>query len=753
MGTSGITRRAVLAGMGGTIAAIAMTSKALASQKPADPAIEARIQRLLKQMTIEEKFGQLQQLSGNGDTGPGDGQMKEIVDRTRAGRLGSVLNVYGAKSSNDLQRIAVEESRLGIPLLFGFDIIHGFWTTFPIPIAQSASFDPSVAARDAEISSAEGRSNGVHWTFAPMMDVTHDPRWGRIAESGSEDPYLTARFAAAKTAAHQGNDLSAPDRVAACAKHFVAYGGAEGGRDYNTVDVSEARLRNLYLPPFKAAVEAGVATVMASFNTISGVPAHGNHHTMTEILKQQWGFTGFVVSDYNGVQEMVPHHFAEDKADAARLALQAGVDMEMVSTTINDHGPELLASGQISMRRLDDAVARILRLKFELGLFEQPYVDENAAITEPTAEARAAARNAAARCAVLLKNDGGVLPLARSARSVALVGPFADSRDLHGCWSGPGKELPAVTVLEGLRKALPTTRITHVQGVDPLGEDTSGIADAVAAAENSEVTVVVVGEPSELSGEANCRSDISLPGAQAELIKAIAATGKPFAVVLVSGRPLVLSDWLEQAPAVLVVWHPGIEGGNAVADVLLGSVNPGGKLPVSFPRSNGQIPVYYNHENTGRPYDPDDEYTSYYLDLPHGPQFPFGHGLSYTTFTTGSPKLDKDRISVQQLKSGDSVRVSVEVTNTGPREGDEVVQIYLHDRAASIVQPVRKLRGFQRVALKPGETQEVQFDLTAEDFGFWTNDPRGEFVVEPGKVDIYAGNSSTATKKATLSIR
>src|SRR5690606_26651784 len=317
-----------------------------------------------------------------------------------------------------------------------------------------------------------------------------------------------------------------------------------------------------------------------------------------------------------------------------------GVDMEMVSTTINDHGPELLASGQISMRRLDDAVARILRLKFELGLFEQPYFDEHAAITEPTAEARAAARNAAARCAALLQNDGCVLPLARSARSVALVGPFADSRDLHGCWSGPGKELPAVTVLEGLRKALPTTRITHVQGVDPLGEDTSGIADAVAAAENSEVTVVVVGEPSELSGEANCRSDISLPGAQAELIKAIAATGKPFAVVLVSGRPLVLSDWLEQAPAVLVVWHPGIEGGNAVADVLLGSVNPGGKLPVSFPRSNGQIPVYYNHENTGRPYDPDDEYTSYYLDLPHGPQFPFGHGLSYTTFTTGSPKLD-----------------------------------------------------------------------------------------------------------------
>ncbi|WP_158893331.1 glycoside hydrolase family 3 N-terminal domain-containing protein [Amycolatopsis anabasis] len=750
MGKAELTRRTMLAGMGGSVAAtFAATGIAAAAE---DSVHDSRAQDLLRRMTTEEKLGQLQQLTWNGDTGPGGGQNAEVERRARDGRLGSVLNIYGAANTNALQRIAVEESRLGIPLIFGFDIIHGFWTTFPIPLAQAASFDPAVAVSDAAVSAKEGRSNGVHWTFAPMMDVTREPRWGRIAEGSGEDPYLAARFAAEKTRGYQGSDLAAADRVAACAKHFVAYGGAEGGRDYNTVDVSESRLRNLYLPPFQAAVAAGAATVMASFNTVSGVPGHGNAHTLTEILKRQWRFGGFVVGDYTGVREMIKHGFAEDDADAARLALNAGVDMEMVSTTLSDHGRELLAAGRINPRRLDDAVARVLRLKFRLGLFDRPYVDEKAEIPGPADPARAASRAAGARSMVLLKNDRAVLPLRRPFGSIAVVGPFADSPDLHGTWAGPGKKFPAVTVLQGVRAAAGQAVVRHARGVDPEGKDGSGIGEAVAAARASDVTVVVVGEPSNFSGEAKSRSDIGLPGVQPELIRAIARTGKPFAVVLVNGRPLSIGGWLDAAPAVLEAWHPGIEGGNAIADVLFGAVNPGGKLPVSFPRAAGQLPIHYNHENTGRPYDPNDPYSSYYLDLPNGPQFPFGHGLSYTTFDVGAPALGRDRVSVRELRGGGTVEVRVPVTNTGDRDGDEVVQLYLHDRVASIVQPVRKLRGFQRVTLRAGERAEVRFALTGEDFGFWTNRPEGEFVIEPGAVDLYVGNNSEGGHKVTVTL-
>ncbi|MFG2729011.1 glycoside hydrolase family 3 N-terminal domain-containing protein [Streptomyces canus] len=716
---------------------------------------EAEAQALLGRMTVEEKLGQLQQLSWTGETGPGGGQTAQAEEAARKGLLGSVLNIYGADTTNALQRIAVEESRLGIPLLFGGDIIHGYLTTFPIPLAQASSFDPAVAERDAEVSAAEARSNGVRWTFSPMMDVTHDPRWGRIAEGNGEDPYLTAVFAAAKTRGYQGDgkDLDAIDRIAACAKHLVAYGGAEGGRDYNTVDVSEARLRNHYLPPFKAALDAGVATVMASFNTVSGVPAHGNEHVLTDILKDEWGFDGFVVSDYTGVQELIVHGFAADGADAGRLALNAGVDMEMVSTNLMDHGEELLSSGRITTRRLDDAVSRILRLKFRLGLFDHPYVDEEAAITEPTEEARAAARTTAARAMVLLKNDKAALPLRAGVGSIAVVGPFSDSKDLQGTWAGPGWEkFPSATVLDGIRAAAPKAKVTAVTGVTPEGTDTSGIRDAVAAAQAADVTVVVVGEPPWMSGEAGARSDITLPGAQEDLITAIAATDKPFVVVLVNGRPLTAGGWLDLAPAVLEAWHPGMEAGNAIADVLFGTVNPGGKLPVTFPRTVGQIPIHYNHENTGRPYDADEKYTSKYLDLPHGPQFPFGHGLSYTSFTIGDPALNTRRISAGALRKGDTVEVAVTVLNTGERPGDEVVQLYLNDPVASIVQPVRRLRGFLRVSLNAGESTTVRFPLGAEDLGFWTHHTGGEFEIETGDIDIYVGNSSLATARTTLTI-
>ncbi len=762
-----VRRRTVITALGGTVAAAAGTGTARAeepgsvadAQREAGPyeagPYEAKIKALLGRMTVEEKLGQLQQMSWTGDSGPGGGQTDQAEKAARTGRLGSVFNIYGAKHTNDLQRLAVEESRLGIPLLFGLDVIHGFWTTFPIPLAQASSFDPAVPRTDGEVAAAEARSNGVRWTFAPMMDVTHEPRWGRIAEGNGEDPYLTATFAAAKTRGFQGDGthLDAHDRLAACAKHFVAYGGAEGGRDYNTVDTSEAHLRNHYLPPFKAALDAGVATVMASFNTVSGVPAHGNRHTLTDILKGEWGFDGFVVSDYTGIQELIVHGFAADGADAGRLALNAGVDMEMVSTNLTDHGRQLLKSGRITARRLDDAVSRILRLKFRLGLFDNPYVDEDAAVTEPTQQARAAARATAARSMVLLKNDRGALPLHPGVGSITVVGPFANSTDLQGTWAGPGAgTFPAVTLLAGIKAAAPQAEVTSVTGVNADGTDTSGIKDAAAAARAADVTVVVVGEPSAMSGEASSRSDITLPGAQEELITSIAATGKPFVVVLVNGRPLTIGGWLDSAPAVLEAWHPGMEAGNAVADILFGTVDPGGKLPVSFPRTVGQVPIHYNHENTGRPYDADNKYTSKYLDLPDGPQFPFGHGLSYTTFTIGDPVLSTRRISSRALRKGDTVEVKVTVRNTGGRAGDEVVQVYLHDPVASIVQPVRRLRGFRRVSLAPSKSTTVRFRLAAEDLGYWTHDTGGQFELEAGDIDIYVGNSSLATGKTTLTI-
>ncbi|MCT2591000.1 beta-glucosidase BglX [Streptomyces sp. N2-109] len=715
-------------------------------------------------MTVAEKLGQLQQLPWTDETGPGGADAGETERKAREGLLGSVLNLHGARATNALQRIAVEESRLGIPLVFGLDVIHGFWTTFPIPLAAAASFDPGLVRTEAGISAREARSNGVHWTFAPMMDVTREPRWGRIAEGSGEDPYLTAEFAAAKVRGYQGGqgdegrgDLASRRRLAACAKHFVGYGGAEGGRDYNTVDVSEQRLRNVFLPPFKASVDSGAATVMASFNTLSGVPAHGDAHTLTDILKTEWDFDGVVVSDWTGIAELIPHGFAADGEEAARLALNAGVDMEMTSTLLAEHGEKLVGSGAIPRGRLDDAVARVLRLKFRLGLFEDPYAAGEQEITGPTGKSRAAAREAAARSMVLLKNTGGVLPLARTVGSLALVGPFADSDDLLGAWSFPGAEqrYRSVTVLEAVREALPDAEINHAAGTDAAGEGTEGIAEAVAAAEAAEVTVVVVGEAPALSGEAASRSDLSLPGAQESLIEAIGATGKPYAVVLVNGRPLVLGDWLERAPAVLEAWHGGIEAGNALADVLFGEVAPGGKLPVSFPRDAGQVPVYYSHENTGRPYGKDgkdDKYTSKYLDLPHGPRFPFGHGLSYTRFETGRPRLTPERISASALREGATVEVAVVVRNTGDREGDEVVQLYVHDVAARIVQPVRRLRGFRRVALKADDSTTVRFRLSADDLGFWTNDSAGGFVVEPGRIDVYAGSSSETEAKRSLTI-
>jgi beta-glucosidase len=692
-----------------------------------------RVEALLRRMRTHEKLGQLQLL----------GDPAAATAALAKNQLGGVFSVVGAAKLNALQKIAVEHTRLGIPLIFGLDVIHGYTTNFPIPLGQASAWDPEVAATDAKVAAGEARPSGIHWTYAPMMDVTHEPRWGRIAEGNGEDPYLTSRYAAAKTVAFQGTSLDSDSTLAACAKHFVAYGGAEGGRDYNTVDVSIQRLHNLYLPPFKAAVEAGVATVMTSFNTVSGVPAHGNRYVVHDVLKGRYGFDGFVVSDYTGIQELILHGLAADGADAARHAMRAGVDMEMVSTNYVDYGQQLLRQGKITMAQVDDAVRRILTVKDELGLFEHPYVDEADETTAPSAAARAAERDVARRSMVLLRNEGAVLPLSPSTAKVAVIGPLAKADyDLNGTWSGLGTgaaTTPPTTILDAITSAASGASVTFAQGCSVDGTDTSGIQDAVDAASAADVAILVVGETAAMSGEASARSDIGLPGVQQELVDRVGAAQSRSVVVLVNGRPLTLSGVVAAVPAILEAWAPGLEGGTAVAEILFGAANPGGKLPVSFPRAVGQIPIYYNHENTGRPYDPNNKYTSKYLDLPNGPLFSFGFGLSYTTFEISDLHLSASRMS----RRGGRIRVSATVKNTGPRDGDEVVQLYIHDPVADIVQPVRRLRGFERVSLAHGQSTTVHFTLGPDDVGYYDNQAR--FVVEPGEIQVFVGNSSDAS--------
>jgi beta-glucosidase len=735
-GRTGITRRSVL---GGATAAAATTTllRATTAEASAAPSRKSkrnsRVEALLRKMTTQEKLGQLQLI----------GDLATAQKDAAAGMLGGVFSVVGAAQLNALQKTAVENTRLGIPLIFGLDVIHGYTTNFPIPLGQAAAWDPTVSATDATVAAGEARPSGIHWTYAPMMDVTHEPRWGRIAEGDGEDPYLASTYAAAKTVAFQGASLSGPTTLAACAKHFVAYGGAEGGRDYNTVDVSIQRLHNLYLPPFKAAVEAGVATVMTSFNTISGVPAHGNRYAVHDVLKSSYGFDGFVVSDYTGIQELIVHGLAADGADAAAHAMTAGVDMEMVSTNYVDNGVALLSSGRITMAQVDDAVRRILGIKDELGLFDHPYVDETGETTAPSTASRAAARAVAAKTLVLLRNESGTLPLSSSLSTIAVIGPLAKATyDLNGTWTGLGTgsaTTPPTTLLDAIIAAAPHATVVFEQGCAVDDTDISNIGAAVSAAQGADVAILCVGETAAMSGEASARSDIGLPGVQQQLVDQVGAAQPKSVAVLVNGRPLTLTGVVAAVPAILEAWAPGLEGANAVADVLFGVVNPGGKLPVSFPRSVGQIPIYYNHENTGRPYDPNNKYTSKYLDLPNGPLYSFGFGLSYTTFTLAGLHLSSHQMS----RRGGHIDVTVTVKNAGSHDGDEVVQLYLHDPVASIVQPVRRLRGYQRVSLSAGQHKDVTFRLTTADVGFYDNDAK--FVVETGAIQVYVGNTSDAS--------
>lgn len=732
-------------------------------------------------MTLAEKLGQLQQLDGeaNGNFRP------EHLDMIRRGLLGSTLNVRGAQRTNELQRVAMNESRLKIPHLFAFDVIHGYRTIFPVPLGEASSFDTAAAERAAQIAAREASAAGVRWTFAPMVDIARDARWGRIVEGAGEDPFLGAAFARARVHGFQGDDYSAPDRVVACAKHFVAYGAAEAGRDYNTVDLSERTLREIYFPPFKAAVDEGIGTLMSAFNSLNGVPASANPFTLTQVLRGEWKFDGVVVSDYTSVEELIRHGVAADGADAARLALTAGVDVEMVSRLYNQHAAALLGERKLTMAQIDEAVRRVLRIKFRLGLFAHPYTDETLeGKLLLGAEHRAAAREIAARSLVLLKNERNVLPLDKNIRTLAVVGPLADDpKTPLGSWTGDGRVEDTVSLLQGIKaKVSSQTKILYAKGVAIEGRGVTGNYDAappattnaggtnvaaapdatssrlattpvatgdfdaaVRAARAADAVIIAVGETAEMSGEAASRTSLDLPGRQLELIQAIHATGKPYVVVLMNGRPLTINWLAENSPAILETWFAGTEAGAAIADVIFGDVNPGAKLPVTFPRAVGQEPLYYNHLNTGRPPDAANKYTSKYLDVPWTPLYPFGYGLSYTTF-----KLSHLQLSAQSIPRNGRLTVSVDVENTGARDGDEVVQLYLRDVVASVARPVAELKGFERVSLRAGEHRRVSFLLTPAELGFY--DRAMHFGVEPGAFKVMVGTSSAGGLEAGFDV-
>jgi len=721
--------------------------------------IESRVNALLGKMTLDEKLEQMQLLA----------DFQATDDEARNG-IGGVFSLTDPAKINHLQHVAVEQSRLHIPILFAFDTIHGFRTVFPIPLAEASSFDPSVAEADASFGARETAATGIKQVYSPMVDVSHDPRWGRIAEAAGEDPYLGSAMAAARVHGDQGTDYSAADKVVASVKHFAAYGQPEGGRDYNTTDMSTQRLYNMYLPPYKAAIEAGAGTAMCSFNSINGVPGCANRETETGILKHDWGFDGFIESDYTAIAELracppvnpatppCGHGVAADGPQAAQLGISSGTDMEMVSTNYVDFGKQLLAQHKITMAQINDSVRRILRVKFRAGLFEHPYVDPSkadAAQLQP--DAVAAARSAATKSMVLLKNDNSALPLDPN-KSVAVIGPLGDDQhDMLGPWWGTGRDEDAVSLYSGIKaqdpnatfvKAcdLPNTEPPQYNPADdcPVGP---GFDQAVAAAQSADQIVLALGETREMSGEATSRSNLDLPGQEQQLIDRIAALGKPFTVVLFNGRPLTLTDVAAKSPAILEAWFPGVQAGNAVADVLFGKVNPGGKLPASFPVNVGQIPIYYDHDPTGRPCDVTQKYDSRYRDLNTcDPLYSFGYGLSYTTFSVSNLQLSSATMSAHG-----SITATADVTNTGTRTGDEVVQLYIHDPVASIEQPVRRLRGFDRVTLAPNQTKQVTFTLNRNDIGFYDNS--GHFVVEPGAIDVYVGDSSQASMMKSFTVQ
>ncbi len=729
---------------------------------------ELFINTLVQKMTLEEKIGQLSLFTSDWSiTGPTirDTYKEDI----KAGKVGAIFNAYTVEYVKGLQRIAVEETRLAIPMLFGYDVIHGHRTIFPIPLATSCSWDLAAIENIARIAASEASAEGINWTFAPMVDIVRDPRWGRVSESGGEDPYLGSLIAAALVKGFQGNNYNNANTILACAKHFAAYGAAEGGRDYNTVDLAEQTLREFYLPQFKACAEAGVGTFMTAFNEINGVPATGNKFLITDILKDEWQFKGFVVTDYTSINEMVPHGFAINEQHAGELAINAGVDMDMQGAVFNNFLQISVANGAVSISKIDEAVKRILRIKYDLGLFTDPYRycnierEKNELMTKQNLEA---ARNMCGASIVLLKNKNHVLPLKKSG-TVALIGPLADDkRNLIGNWSAAGDWNKSIPVLEGFKnKASENFTILYAKGANILDDtilikklNSNGgdikpelksaeqlLNEAIAIAKQSDVVVMVLGETQGMSGEAASRSDIGLPENQMKLLKAIYATGKPVVLVLMNGRPLTLSWEDEHIDAIVETWFGGTEAGNAIADVLFGDYNPSAKLTMSFPRNVGQIPVYYNAKNTGRPFNADSKYTSKYLDIENTPLYPFGYGLSYTTFTYSAITLNKSN-----LISGDTITASVTITNSGNYAGEEIVQLYIRDKVASITRPVKELKGFQKIYLKKGESKIINFIITDELLKFYNGDL--EYTTEPGAFEIMIGTNSSDVRSINLNL-
>lgn len=712
--------------------------------------LDGRVDSVLSLMTLEEKIGQLTLFTSDYDvTGPT--MRANYREDIKAGRVGAIFNAFGASYTRKLQEAAVKETRLHIPLLFGYDVIHGHRTIFPIPLGEAASWDLALIEQSAQIAAAEASAEGLHWTFSPMCDIARDPRWGRIAEGAGEDTYLGAKIAEARVKGFQGKTPGDLTAIMACVKHFAAYGAAQAGRDYHTTDMSDRVLREVYLPPYKAAIDAGAATVMTSFNEIDGIPATGNHYLMTDILRKEWNFTGFVVTDYTSIMEMIPHGIAEDTASAAALALEAGVDMDMQAGFYNDALAKLVKEGKLKEQLIDEAVRRVLRKKFELGLFNDPYrysdeAREKATVMKP--EFIEAARNNARHAVVLLKNDKQLLPLSKSVRKIAVIGPLANARrEMIGSWSAAGDWKKAVTLLEGIKAAVaPATQVLYARGCPIQGDTTADFSQAIQTARQADVVVMVVGEAASMTGEAASRASLALPGVQQELVEAVQKTGKPVVVVLMNGRPLTI-NWIDRhIPAILETWFLGTQSGHAIADVLFGDYNPAGKLPVTFPRSVGQIPIYYSMKNTGRPMDVNNKYTSKYLDESNDPLYPFGYGLSYTTFTYGDVIL-----SAGEITAADALTATCKVTNTGPRAGEEVVQLYIHDVVGSVTRPLKELKGFQKVNLQPGESKDVTFTIRNSDLSFYRRDMT--VGSEPGKFEVFIGGNSRDLKQADFLLK
>lgn len=715
---------------------------------------EEFVTELMGKMTIDEKISQLVQFTADGTvTGPKAGV--NYIDEIKKGNVGSILNATGVKYTRELQKMNLDNSRLKIPLLFGYDVIHGYKTIFPISLGEAATWDTDAVALSARVAAEETAASGVHWTFAPMVDITRDPRWGRVSEGSGEDTYLGVQLAIARVKGFQGTNLNDLNTILACTKHFAAYGAAEAGRDYNTVDMSERVLRETYLPPFQATVDAGVATFMTSFNEIAGVPATANKFLLRDVLKGEWGFDGFVVTDYTAINELIPHGVAKDSVHAGELALKAGVDMDMVGAVYLKFLKKSLQEGNVTEAQINDACRRILNAKYDLGLFEDPYRysdDKREKQTIYKKEYLDAALHVANESMVLLKNENKVLPLNKN-QKVAFVGPLvSDEWNIIGSWAATGDRYGyATSVEEGIMEVANKKNVSFDKGVEILKDDRSMIANAVESARNADVIVAVMGEFENMTGEAASRSSIDLPGIQKEFLAELKKLNKPIVLVLLNGRPLTLEWENENMDAILEAWYPGTRGGAAIAQTLYGINNPSGKLPMTFPRNVGQVPIYYNHKNTGRPYlgptDPEQKYKSRYTDVDNSPLYPFGYGLSYTTFDYSNLKL-----SSNQINFNDTLKISVEVSNTGNYDGEEVVQLYIKDKVGTVTRPVKELKGFKKVALKKGEKKTVEFEISSNDLRFYNIDM--DFVAEPGDFEVFVGGSSaTETKDKFVLVR